>query len=403
MKKLLVPILAMLPALAFGVGQGWSDGTAVGNQTLGSTVGNVTMTNANALGSFGSYNQPSTLTNLQNTYGASNTNNVGLFSYGQGKLTNCAGYTPNPNNPASNNECDVVNLLATNPEQHAISASGITKNDPMFTNQNNAYNLGMSSPNQPSNLGSGTTQSSLVGGIGCVQTAITNPSTTTTSTCTKTGTPYPQQCTSYVTVSVVQPPPIAATAAPSCPMATLAAIGMGTQPVACYEGGGFTCPTGTVPLTTYAGCCFPVVSICEPTGACPPGAQCGAAGQAAIRVISNPYEPPCGGRYPCSFNALRATTAYTCPSGYTLSGTTCIPPATISSSTVNNCGTLQTQTAIPSGTPAVGVNGTYQCDAGYSLGGNYCNLVTPNVTSAALINGAYSCPSGKTLVGGLCY
>ena len=95
------------------------------------------------------------------------------------------------------------------------------------------------------------------------------------------------------------------------------------------------------------------------------------------------------------------TTTYSCPTGYTLSGTTCYPPL------VTPPPTAATATySCPSGSTLSGTScqalsyaatGTYSCPGGKTLSGSQC--ITPTVSATV----SYSCPSGNTLSGTSCY
>ena len=89
------------------------------------------------------------------------------------------------------------------------------------------------------------------------------------------------------------------------------------------------------------------------------------------------------------------TTSYSCPSGYSLSGSKC-------NRSVNSC---------PSGYTLSGSKcnkTTYSCPSGYSLSGSKCNKTTYSCPSGYSLSGSkcnknvYSCPSGYTLSGNKC-
>ena len=75
-------------------------------------------------------------------------------------------------------------------------------------------------------------------------------------------------------------------------------------------------------------------------------------------------------------SSMAATvTGYTCPAGSTLSGSTCSQPTTTTSAATPN----------------------YSCPAGWSLSGSSCSL-----TSSSAATPVYSCPAGYTLSGTIC-
>jgi hypothetical protein len=81
---------------------------------------------------------------------------------------------------------------------------------------------------------------------------------------------------------------------------------------------------------------------------------------------------------------------YTCPSGYTLSGSLCYQSGNITTYSCPSGYTL-------SGTTCYGTSSTpvYSCPSGYTLSGTTCYKPTSTTT--------YSCPSGYTLSGTTCY
>jgi len=93
---------------------------------------------------------------------------------------------------------------------------------------------------------------------------------------------------------------------------------------------------------------------------------------------------------------------YSCPSGYTLSGSTCYPPAVTPPPTPANVsyscssGTLSGTSCVTNGVP-YNATSTYTCPSGTTVSGSQC--VSP-VTSATA---SYSCPTGNSLVNSQCY
>jgi hypothetical protein len=95
------------------------------------------------------------------------------------------------------------------------------------------------------------------------------------------------------------------------------------------------------------------------------------------------------------------STTYSCPSGYTLSGSTCYPPMVTPSPTTATANYSCAAGQILSGTscqaPSYGATGNYSCSAGKTLSGTQCT--TPAVSATV----SYSCPTGNTLTGTTCY
>lgn len=125
---------------------------------------------------------------------------------------------------------------------------------------------------------------------------------------------------------------------------------------------------------------------------------------------------------PCSYGS---NTTYSCPSGYTLSGTSCYPPnitppptsatptpscpqgGTLNGTTCQQASVpLTTNTSCPPGTtlnagqcvaPSYSAIATLSCPSGGTLNGNIC--VPPSTSATA----SYSCPTGSALNGTSCY
>jgi len=97
---------------------------------------------------------------------------------------------------------------------------------------------------------------------------------------------------------------------------------------------------------------------------------------------------------PIGNNSYRAATAYTCPSGGTLSGDTCTTTTTATLNYRCDSGTLSGSTCITETTTPAHV--AYTCASG-TLSGSQC--VTSTSTSAAT---NYSCPDGASPVGDQC-
>jgi len=95
------------------------------------------------------------------------------------------------------------------------------------------------------------------------------------------------------------------------------------------------------------------------------------------------------------------TTTYTCPAGYTLSGSTCYPPLVTPPPTAAtasySCPSGSTLSGTSCQAPSYAATGTYSCSGGTTLSGSKC--VTPTVSATV----SYSCPTGNTLSGTSCY
>lgn len=340
-KKLLSLIFALVSAHAMAdgtVGQPWIDGQNFGMSMLGSEAGSITTNNATAINSLSNnFNSPNTVSGLQNTFGASNQGNIGLASFGNNKVKDCASYVPDPSRPADNNDCMVVNMLAKQPTQNALSTTGLNQNDPMITDQNNAYNQGLRTK-LSIDLGGGTPQVS-VGSSTCAQTSTQTPPTVTEESCTRTVSNTVQGCTTKLGIKIITPQPITAT------------------PV-------FNCPAGATPQNTTS-CSSPIPAGYACVG--PIGATCASASfPASVNYQCTPGSALNGTQ--CQPAPSQATLSYSCVSG-TLSGSVCLQPTT-SANLTYSCpagGTLQGSTCYP----APG-SGTYSCPSGGTLSGTSC-------------------------------
>jgi hypothetical protein len=95
------------------------------------------------------------------------------------------------------------------------------------------------------------------------------------------------------------------------------------------------------------------------------------------------------------------TTTYSCPSGYTLSGSTCYPPLVTPPPTAAtasySCPSGSTLSGTSCQASSYAATGTYSCSGSTTLSGSQC--ITPTVSATV----SYSCPSGSTLSGTSCY
>ena len=114
------------------------------------------------------------------------------------------------------------------------------------------------------------------------------------------------------------------------------------------------------------------------------------------------YSCPSGGTLSgttCSgINYIGTTTEYSCPSGGTLSGTSCVVDQSVAPTTSYSCQagwTLSGSTCYQTNSQAAAVS--YSCPSGGTLSGTVCY-----VNSTTTANVAYSCPAGATLSGSTC-
>ena len=100
----------------------------------------------------------------------------------------------------------------------------------------------------------------------------------------------------------------------------------------------------------------------------------------------------------CALSYYAASLVYSCPSGGSLSGSTCTSSSSSGASVTYSCpfgGTLSGSTCIVSGSS--GATQNYSCPAGATLSGSQCYTTT--ATGAAV---TYSCPTGQALSGTTC-
>lgn len=202
-KRIYLSVICCLFATqALAVSQAYIDGQTDAANSLGNTAGGVTQTNVDGVGNPYGGNT----TTLQNTYGTSNNNNAGLYSTGQQQVTDCK--TVPPNSPPNVLQyCAGVNALALNPLQNARTQTGLTKTDPIFTNPNSGYNLGLAAAGTtPSTVGSGTAQGGVVGAGSCTTTAGATPPVYTTENCDRAAGASTQLCTKVILPSVTTTP-----------------------------------------------------------------------------------------------------------------------------------------------------------------------------------------------------
>jgi hypothetical protein len=180
--KTLLAALLLLPTVAWADGAtAYLDGKGYASGTLDSSFGQVSQGNAASLPFYGA-SAPQ-----QSLFGSAS-----LFGAATGKIGSCVGYTPDPGNPTSNQECSAVNFLAKNPTQRVrfnldpntdpsvLAAGGV---------QNNAQVL--------SGVGNGT--------IGnCGTTTVTQGGQTSIEVCNQYNSLTSDACNKFLNVSVSQ-------------------------------------------------------------------------------------------------------------------------------------------------------------------------------------------------------
>lgn len=139
---------------------------------------------------------PSASVELTSTYGASNTGNIGLNTFGSAKQTECSNYVPNPAapNPRKDAECLAVVELSKNQTSGYISRTGFNKNDAAFGSS--AYRTAASDP-----LSVVPTLNSSASGSCTTVTKYTDP-IYRTGQCVKAASPNAVQCTQQVIPTV---------------------------------------------------------------------------------------------------------------------------------------------------------------------------------------------------------
>lgn len=205
-KAALLILLSLYVPFAFADSQAYTDGQAAGNSALGSTAGSVTQSNSDSLGTSFGGNVINSVAPLAAMFAVSNQGNSGLSSQGQQQMTTCQNLPPN-STPQMQQFCAGVNALAKNPIQNAQTVTGITKNDPMFTNQNNMFNQGVANAgNTNATVGTGTPQNGINGASACGTSPTTSPVSYTTSTCTRAAGATTQPCQIVIAPTVTSTP-----------------------------------------------------------------------------------------------------------------------------------------------------------------------------------------------------
>ena len=182
-------------------------------------------------------------------------------------------------------------------------------------------------------------------------------------------------------------------------------VGLGTPtntPGTCEE------VTKSTTQVTYEATCDKGVTVSEvakePEYSCPPGWTL--TGTTCTMTLTQPadvsYTCPGGGSLSgqtCTQSQPATVSGYTCPSGFSLSGTNCSRTLTQAASVSGySCpadytlqGTTCVRTLQQSATPV------YSCPGGHELSGTTCNA-----TSTYQATPSYSCPAGWTLSGTIC-
>lgn len=165
--------------------------------------------------------------------------------------------------------------------------------------------------------------------------------------------------------------------------------------------GSITCPSGA---TLQNGQCVSTVAA-TPNYSCPVGWSLSGttctlqqASGASVSSYSCPANYTLAGST-CTSTQPAGVSGYTCPSGYTLSGTTCTMVLTQAAGTASyTCPsgyTLSGSICYKSDTQPA--NTSYSCPSGYTLSGTTCTMTSQ---AAAILS--YTCPSGWTMNGNTC-
>lgn len=266
---------------------------------------------------------------------------AGLFGPATAKQAGCNGYTApaGPGQVANQQDCAAVDFLTKHPNPKAAYPIN-PKTDPTIVagkailasaRNGTAFTPGGGTP------GSGDTTIP----NGCVTTTNPTPAVTTTETCYLASSANAQTCDKTLSCNVTQPAPIPATAAvgPTCPSAARLFSGVvnGTPTTlysACVPSP--TCTGGMIQINIWSPSPF-VKAICGTAqSTCPmvgttvaftnAGYATGSGTKGAAVCIPTPV------------------TTYSCPTGYTLSGTTCIANPSATCTWTDGCTALQAKT-----------------------------------------------------------
>ena len=158
-------------------------------------------------------------------------------------------------------------------------------------------------------------------------------------------------------------------------------------------------------LTNYSGNCAYFVPLTCPSGQTLSDSSCISTTTTTATISS--YSCPSGGTVSGSncvtTSTTTATVSYSCPVGQTLSGSNCTQTTTTTSAATPGyaCSAGYTLSGTTcSKTTSAGATPNYSCPAGSTLSGSNCTSAN-NVTTAATV-ASYSCPAGATLSGSNC-
>lgn len=300
----------------------FAQGSAMGNGSLNSTFSGINPTTAqtNIPGYGGSVS-------TQSSYFAGGNGNI--ESPGSAQISDCSNAPPS-SNPMANQYCNAVNFLATNPNVRPQIT--ISPNDPLITNSraisNNAASIlqtnGISTSGTSSQCVPVTTTTpaqyttqmcTTVQGMDmaqCVLGRVVNIASNTNYQCDQTLNSYQAQtCNRTLSVTVTQGATVPATSSTAY-----------VETEILFEDGNQT-PVGTR-FSSLAGLySFPTMSsLCQPFF--------GGGGGSAYTTYN-------GGDGYC----IEPITSSSCPSGYTLSGSVCSPPPTVSTTWNDGCSSLE--------------------------------------------------------------
>ena len=296
------------------------------------------MGNGAVQGMFSGINSSAAQSNIPG-YGGSVSTQSGYFAGGNGnieapgtaQITNCANATPGSNQMA-NQYCNAVNFLATNPtirpqitispnDSMLVNSRTISNNPSSILQANGISTSGTSSQCVPVTTTTPaqytTEMCSTVQGMNlaqCVLGRVVNISTDTNYQCNQTINAYQTQtCNRTVVVTVIPGQTVAATQSTAYQITEIL-----------FEDGN-QLPVGTVIASPASAGLYPfptMASLCSPFF--------GGGGGTS-------YTNWNGGDGYC----IVAITSSSCPSGYTLSGSYCVGPATVTTTWNDGCATLE--------------------------------------------------------------
>ncbi len=337
-----------------------------------------------------------------------NPSQSGYFAGGKGdtkplgtqKMVDCANATAEELAGYAGKPCDAINFLARNPQRRPNIAIG--KTDPLRATASNVISAANKSTLLPGSKAGTTEQNS------CTTTTTPEKSTYEQKICHLTGSVSTNGCTNQREVEVAASFNYQCQSQPQ----TLRTLTCDRVMNTTCSGAQVTerCNDGSIPIN---GICTSTVSEKEPASIsgynCPSGytlsgstcSQTLTQG-ATISSYSCPSGTTLSGSQCLTTTSAAATPAYACPSGYSLSGSTCSKVNTQGGTPVYTCpsgSTLQgTQCVSPTNEYSPATVSTYTCPSGYTLSGSTCSQT---LTQGATIS-SYSCPAGATLSGSQC-